>query len=343
MQLRLSWTDPASQRLRRPLLSPPIALGQTFEAMPAAISGKSVSRMVISDRQISDFQALLVEIEGDIYLIDNGGQTCINQQQISGQERLTQGDRIRIGQTELQLQLMDAPSSSPSQGSTHLQTIPAPVIEPESATPNRDRPIAPLEPLGNADSPSSVIPPSGGSSKHHLNGHARSEPPLSRPELFGNDLSRNGFSRNGLSPDGLSPNIEPLPTTNGHAPSNGLARPAEDNGLPTAPPPASKTPPAPQISQAPTQRPTSPTQIPKQSNIHQPFKQANSAPPSGCRRIVGFLLKRPCGRATNIGCNHCAKGYSNHAYSADYDLYEGFGRFEPGEWGYDLLENQSKT
>lgn len=53
--------------------------------------------------------------------------------------------------------------------------------------------------------------------------------------------------------------------------------------------------------------------------------------------MVGFLFKRPCGRQSNAGCEDCANGYSNHAYGEEYALYEGFGRYEQGDWGHGLL------
>lgn len=354
MKLRLSWTDPVSQRPRRPLLSAPIALGQVFTAMPEEISGMSVSRMVIGDRQVRDFQALLVEVEDELYLIDNGGQTFVNQQQVNGQERLSHGDRIRIGQTELQLQIMEAPPSTPGQRATHLQAIPAPTM-----APSHDQSLAQN---GNSN---------GKNGAHHLS-HPSGNPnsntnQINLPERSMTHANQNGNSHNGnpsnsqsLSRNGNSPALPPqivpeptplnghqrsdrpnqhnshqyppahqpnghLPPTNGHGNSNNIASPAQNSSQPTAPAPAFQTP------------------IPSPAANPNPLQLPSNSPNAGCRRLVGFLFKRPCERMNSKGCDHCANGYSSHAYSADYELYEGFGRFEPGEWGYGLLEKQKKA
>lgn len=326
MKLRLSWIDPVSQRHRRPLLSAPIALGQAFAAMPEQISGQSVSRMVVGDRQIRDFQALIVEVEGDLYLIDNGGETYVNQQQVNGQELLKHGDRIRIGQTELQLQIMDAPPSSPSQRSTHLQAIPEPAIEPEPRQSNGHYAVAQpnsLPPL-NAPSPSSAKP-------EQNSGNFPSSQALSSSQgmnLNGNAPAQTDQSARPQQSAPEAPPQFPTPLNDSHL--------GQANSQPVVPAPTAD--PASPYPKATTQA------SPEQPSSPQPLTLHNSAPNPGCRRMVGFLFKRPCGRTDSSSCDHCANGgYSSHAYNADYDLYEGFGRFEPGDWGYGLLTQQNQT
>ncbi len=344
MKLRLSWTDPVSQRTRQPLLNAPIALGQAFTAMPEEISGKSVSRMVIGDRQIRDFQALLVEIEGEIYLIDNGGQTYINQQQVSGQERLEHGDRIRIGQTELQLQMMDAPPTSPNQRSTHLQKGLDPAIEPSpSANGNGNgngHNGATINAPNQANISAPGIPQPGQIPGSPLNGHSSNGNGISQPlPVVPAPSALNGKPTSPPTSNQNDQQLPPVHQSNGHLPqinehglgngqhrqSNGFANPDQIIAQPQSQTPA----PSP-LNLAPAGTP-------------QPMELAIGPSNSGCRRMVGFLFKRPCGRNNTSGCDHCANGYSNHAYSADYDLYEGFGRFEPGDWGYGLLENQETS
>lgn len=362
MKLRLSWTDPVSHRPRRPLLAPPIALGQAFTAMPKEISGQSVSRMVIGDRKILDFQALLVEIEGELYLIDNGGQTYVNQQQVSGQERLNPNDRIRIGQTELQLQILETPQNAPDKHSTHFQTVQEATIEPSAAA-------SPVQQNGNSngyannnghansnghannngshlDYPAQFnLPHQGMTEPPHIdlpqthfpkadpersrNGNHKAQPqpiapePNPSPALSNNatPASDRATPRSNQQPPFIPQPNEHQPQSNGHDPSNGIANPAPAQSQPTV-----------QILDFQAA-------IPDSTATPNPLQLPGNSPNAGCSRKVGFLFKRPCDRANSTGCNHCANGYSNHAYSADYSLYEGFGHFEPGTWGYGLLKN----
>lgn len=358
MRLRLSWTDPMSQRLRRPLLSAPIALGQVFLAMPEAISGQSVSRMVIGDRQVRDFQALIVEVEGELYLIDNGGQTYVNQKQVNEQEQLNHGDRIRIGQTELHLQIMDAPANAPKQQATRLQIVPDPTVPP---TPNlQDNnslhsppnpparhlpPVSSTTPspnIGHSQNGSGALPLShsgtpGGASvapdtaplppaQPHQN---LAQPPNQQAPFAPAPISPGSMSTE-QSPAGLNGQHSPLPDP-------GLSQGTAEAGVARAKAAEAAQNPSQTYSPLPPASPAAEVPVSESTAAPQPLQLSNGAASPGCRRVVGFLFKRPCGRSNKAVCDECANGYSNHAYSADYALYEGFGRFEPGDWGYGLL------
>jgi len=352
MKLRLSWIDPASQRPRRPMLEAPVALGQAFDAMPREISGKSVSRMVIGDRQAHAFQALLVEIEGRVYLIDNSGQTYVNQHRVNGQEQLETGDRIRIGQTELQLQILEVPQEASHPHSTHLQTASNPVPAPAPVQPlgpfaqssqsngtahhvpahSSRQAQAPIQPQQPISPQQSVQPQQPIQSQQPIQPPTRHQPPIQPPPLPTTQwpsLNQQPTQRSMPLPDLESNNSSPA--TNGHRRSPNPAKPHQHSRSPSAPaaipqPPAPQPPPE---MPSPRLRPQAP--------------RAESQPGGGgCRRIVGFLFKRPCGRRNSAGCEDCANGssYSSQAFSADYSLYEGFGRYELGDWGYSLLANR---
>lgn len=424
IKLRLLWTDPVSQRHRHPLLNTPIALGSTFKSMPVEISGKSVSRMVIGDRQVQDFHALLVEVEGEIYLIDNLGQTFVNQRPVTGQAQLHPGDCIRIGSTEIQFEMISTPGARPSgQQTTHLQAIPGGLNQPpqQSFSPNGNgRPSRASNPApGDASTASSarsmghhpisngnhrsvnrpihIVPdpsptpdpitnfPDHNSPQDPFRTHSQSDIPTgpgsaspeqqSAPHNPSNPAGANSAASpssaapshpNGQSATGQNGRQNHAPTHHGghqnHAPSNPPLQSRAWRQAVTPQPDQPQNPQSPgglaanQNGQAQLSPPSnghlqanrpSPHQ-PESGPIPAPWEQEGQGPVhspagTGCRRIVGFLFKRPCGRSNSEGCNDCANGYSSQAYASDYELYEGFGHYGPGDWGYGLLANQNQT
>lgn len=429
MKLRLLWTDPVSQRPRHPLLNTPVALGSTFRSMPVEISGKSVSRMVIGDRQVQDFHALLVEIDQEIYLIDNLGQTYINQQPVQGQAQLNSGDRIRIGSTEIQFQIIPPPGSRPSgTQTTRLQAIPGGLNQSsQSWSPNSNgngRPAGQPVARASSSSPGNAPTTTGTNSTNHLpnrpnNGNHGSTnrpmhlvpdprqtpdlrtylPPHNSPQdPFKTHSQRNVPAEQGSAPTNHQPppnhpmasagshsptshsSAHPSAPSNGHYPTgqnspqnqtpgnNGYRSQGSINSHPPspAPQPASFPTPSTQQQQPAQQQPAleapsgfaahhpeqaqpfKPVETPQSVAMQpavpfQPNGQAQHSTGGGCRRIVGFLFKRECGRSESAGCSHCENGYSSQAYAADYELYDGFGRYGPGDWGYGLLANQNQT
>ncbi len=98
LRLRLTWTDTATGDCRSPILDLPIALGRIFEAMPATINGKRVSRIALSSSQVSRFHAVIGTEGNSIVLTDTGSR---NGTFVNGirQTRcvLANGDMLQVG------------------------------------------------------------------------------------------------------------------------------------------------------------------------------------------------------------------------------------------------------
>ncbi|MEG4859333.1 FHA domain-containing protein [Microcoleus sp. K1-B6] len=98
LRLRLTWTDTATGDCRSPILDLPIALGRIFEAMPATINGKRVSRIALSSSQVSRFHAVIGTEGNSILLTDTGSR---NGSFVNGirQTRcvLANGDMLQVG------------------------------------------------------------------------------------------------------------------------------------------------------------------------------------------------------------------------------------------------------
>ncbi|MEG5034689.1 FHA domain-containing protein [Microcoleus sp. AT3-D2] len=98
LRLRLTWTDTATGDCRSPILDLPIALGRIFEAMPATINGKRVSRIALSSSQVSRFHAVIGTEGNSILVTDTGSR---NGTFVNGirQTRcvLANGDMLQVG------------------------------------------------------------------------------------------------------------------------------------------------------------------------------------------------------------------------------------------------------
>jgi len=98
LRLRLTWTDTATGDCRSPILDLPIAWGRIFEAMPATINGKRVSRIALSSSQVSRFHAVIGTEGNSIVLTDTGSR---NGTFVNGirQTRcvLANGDMLQVG------------------------------------------------------------------------------------------------------------------------------------------------------------------------------------------------------------------------------------------------------
>lgn len=98
-KIRLSWEDPATGQRQEALLSPPIALGRLFGAMPNALDDRYVSRVVLdNDNRVSRYHAL-IDFQHENWVIfdrNSGNGTFVN-----GVRRdywvLTSGDVLQIG------------------------------------------------------------------------------------------------------------------------------------------------------------------------------------------------------------------------------------------------------
>ncbi|MEG4280545.1 FHA domain-containing protein [Microcoleus sp. MON1_C1] len=98
LRLRLTWTDTATGDCRSPILDLPIALGRIFEAMPATINGKRVSRIALSSSQVSRFHAVIGTEGNSILLTDTGSR---NGTFVNGVRQtrcvLANGDMLQVG------------------------------------------------------------------------------------------------------------------------------------------------------------------------------------------------------------------------------------------------------
>lgn len=99
MQIQLVWTDPKSGKTYQPQLQPPIALGRSFNLMPANHAGQAVSRIVLDDVAVQTFHALL-EVRQDSVWLCSQADSQINGVTVT-EGVLTHGDRIQVEPFEL--------------------------------------------------------------------------------------------------------------------------------------------------------------------------------------------------------------------------------------------------
>lgn len=99
MQIQLVWTDPKSGKTYQPQLQPPIALGRSFNLMPANHAGQAVSRIVLDDVAVQTFHALL-EVRQDSVWLCSQADSQINGVTVT-EGVLTNGDQIQVGPFEL--------------------------------------------------------------------------------------------------------------------------------------------------------------------------------------------------------------------------------------------------
>ncbi|MEA5582955.1 FHA domain-containing protein [Nodularia harveyana UHCC-0300] len=107
MQIQLSWIDPNTEERREPLLTTPVAIGKTFEAMPEEINGERVSRVVIADDLVVDYHILIAWENPRLIVIAQDTNRGVK---INGLQRnngsLKNGDRLVIGTCEILVNLV---------------------------------------------------------------------------------------------------------------------------------------------------------------------------------------------------------------------------------------------
>jgi pSer/pThr/pTyr-binding forkhead associated (FHA) protein len=113
MQISLTWEDPVTGELRSPVLNTPIAIGREFSQLPSEIAERRVSRVQLTDGQISRFHVLLDEENGLLLVTDN---QSINGLEINGIKQLRgylkAGDRLGIGSYVLTILAVGSASNS---------------------------------------------------------------------------------------------------------------------------------------------------------------------------------------------------------------------------------------
>lgn len=279
IKIRLSWQDPVSGRQRQPLLNLPVALGSAFEQMPTQINGLAVSRMVIADNEVSGFQLLLIALADQLYAIDSplSAGTFVNQALVRQRQLIRGGDRLRLGQVEIGLQILREPGSKQS-----FQTL----IQPAHGQVSLGQ--ASVGQVSSRWAPQPQAQVANGTASQGA-GVGLPGKPQEEPTVQGNTANGNGAQF--TSPPLESPPPVVLPLTLAPLPQGELLCPADEQAA---------------VSQ-------------------------------GCSRQVGFLFMRRCGRTTSEGCPHCRLQAWATAPRVERAYYEGFGRYQPGDWGYELL------
>lgn len=107
LRIQLSWDNPATGERREPTLGIPIALGRDFNAMPAQIQGRPVSRMVLNSLEVSRFHVLIDTDSGALVVIDQNSSngTFVNGNRIAtnGRTLLANGDSLQIGPYQISI------------------------------------------------------------------------------------------------------------------------------------------------------------------------------------------------------------------------------------------------
>jgi len=115
--VQLSWLEINTNQQQSLQLSLPIALGKEQTSLPNDLDGNQVSPLVLSDRSVSRYHALLVFEQGNVVVVD---QNSTNGVLVNGAllERgmglrrvLASGDRLTIGRYEIAI-AFDLPSTS---------------------------------------------------------------------------------------------------------------------------------------------------------------------------------------------------------------------------------------
>ncbi|OLP16081.1 hypothetical protein BST81_22910 [Leptolyngbya sp. 'hensonii'] len=61
-----------------------------------------------------------------------------------------------------------------------------------------------------------------------------------------------------------------------------------------------------------------------------------------CDRMVGFLIRKRCGRTTTVDCPNCSRGYQNDdPYYYDHVYYPHYGYYH-GYWGGEYYDNRAR-
>ncbi|WP_293113265.1 FHA domain-containing protein [Moorena sp. SIO4G3] len=97
--IQLTWEDPETGELKKPVLRPPIAVGRENDHLPEQLAGQSVSHLVLLDKEISRYHALITVANTQLYITDRSANgTFINGRKIrSGIHPFSSKDTLRIG------------------------------------------------------------------------------------------------------------------------------------------------------------------------------------------------------------------------------------------------------
>lgn len=122
VRIQLSWQDPNTGELQQPILQLPIAIGRELEHLPTTLDDQSVSRLVLNNKQVSRFHALISASGQQIILNDRSANgTFIQKQRLHHASLpLTNHDKIGIGPYEISLTILS--DRDPHATETHTYT-----------------------------------------------------------------------------------------------------------------------------------------------------------------------------------------------------------------------------
>jgi len=97
--VQLMWEDPQTGDVKRPRLSPPIALGRETEQMPVTLGERTVAHLELAHSEVSRFHALITVANDQLYLTDRSANgTFLNGHQLHKSSRpFSSRDTLRIG------------------------------------------------------------------------------------------------------------------------------------------------------------------------------------------------------------------------------------------------------
>lgn len=97
--IQLSWEDPVTGELQRPLLAAPVAFGREADQIPTRYADQLVSKIVLDHRQVSRFHALITVVNQQLCVTDKSANgTYLNGRPLAqNNQAFSSGDTLRIG------------------------------------------------------------------------------------------------------------------------------------------------------------------------------------------------------------------------------------------------------
>lgn len=106
--VQLSWEDPTTSDLQRPLLAAPIAIGREALQMPTHLGDQAISHLELPHKQVSRFHALITVVNNQICITDKSANgTFLNGRAITQDNQpFSSRDTLRIGPYKITAVLM---------------------------------------------------------------------------------------------------------------------------------------------------------------------------------------------------------------------------------------------
>ena len=125
--VQLSWNDPATGAATQHHYAPPIAFGREYEQMPSRLGGKPVNRVVLPDKQVSRYHALISSSGDQVILTDRSANgTGLNGETLHQTSRvLRDQDVIRLGSHRITVTLLTTGDPNATQITAPTTATPA--------------------------------------------------------------------------------------------------------------------------------------------------------------------------------------------------------------------------